>query len=279
MEIGKYNTLTVVKAVDFGLYLDGGEGREILLPTRYVPENTQVGDEISVFIYHDNEERLIATTVHPKATVGEFQFLQVRDVNDYGAFLDWGIMKDLFVPFREQRSTMQAGRWYVVFIRIDDLTGRIMGSARIEKYLNNTPPAYEINQAVDVLVFEENEYGYRAIINHQHTGLFYRNEIFRRLDIGEHLKGYVKEVREDGKIDLSAAPLGYAKVEGIAGTILESLRIHQGFLPLGDKSDPEEIYALLHCSKKAFKQALGTLYKQKIIRLEKDGIYLSEPEK
>ncbi len=274
-EVGKYNRLKVVKAVDFGLYLDGGDGQEILLPTRYVPQNTGVGDEIEVFIYHDNEGRLIATTARPKATVGEFQFLQVREVNEIGAFLDWGIMKDLFVPFREQRSTMQAGRWYTVFIRIDEVTGRIMGTARIEKYLNNTPPPYEYNQEVQLLVFEENEFGYKAVINNLHSGLIYRDDVFRKIEIGEHLKGYIKEIREDGKIDLSIVPLGYAKVEGIAGMILESLRLHGGFLPVGDKSDPEEIHALFHCSKKAFKQAVGALYKQKRILLEAQGIRLA----
>ncbi len=274
VEVGKYNTLRIVKRVDFGMYLEGDNGQEILLPTRYVPKDANPGDEIEVFIYHDNEGRIIATTAHPKATVGEFEFMEVRSVSNIGAFLDWGLMKDLLVPFREQKMPMREGKWYLVYVRVDNITGRVMATARIDKFLNNIPPQYEHNQMVDLLVTEETEIGYRVIINNLHWGLIYQNEVFRRLERGEHLKGYIKEVRDDEKIDVSLTPLGYQKVEGIAGTILESLKAQGGYIPVHDKSEPDVIYSLFRCSKKAFKQAIGSLYKQHLITLEKEGIRL-----
>ena len=278
IKLGDYNSLTVKKTVDFGVYLDGGEQGEILLPTRYVPENIEIGDELSVFIYHDNEGRLIATTDRPYATVGEFAFLEVREVTSVGAFLDWGIMKDLLVPFREQKIEMLAGRRYVVYVREDQLSGRIIASSKVDKFLNNIPPKYEYNQEVSLLVYEENELGFKAIINNQHSGLIYRNEVFSRIQIGDTLKGYIKNVREDTKIDLSMKPLGFAKIGGVADQILEELKRQKGFLPVNDKTDPETIYRLFNSSKKAFKQAIGTLYKQQIIRIEDDGIYLTSEE-
>lgn len=274
IEIGKYNTLTIVKDLDFGVYLDGGNGLEILLPARYVPKNVKPGDQVTVFIYHDNEGRLIATTATPKALVGEFQFMEVKSVNQTGAFLDWGLMKDLLVPFKEQKLPMREGKWYLVYVRIDNITNRIMASARIEKFLNNVMPDYEYNQEVDILIIDETEIGYKVIINNLHTGMVYRNEVFHRLEKGERLKGYIKEIREDEKIDVSITPLGYQKVEGIAGIILESLRVQNGYIAVHDKSDPELIYALFRCSKKAFKQAIGTLYKQQLITIEEEGIRL-----
>lgn len=278
VEIGKYNILKIVKDLDFGVYLQGDGDQEILLPARYVPKNVKPGDEVEVFIYHDNEGRIIATTARPKATVGEFAFMEVKSVSNAGAFLDWGLMKDLLVPFREQKMPMREGKWYLVYVRVDHVTGRIMASARIEKFLNNQPPKYEHNQEVDMLVADETDLGYKVIVNNQHSGMLYHNEVFRRLEKGERLKGYVKEVREDEKIDLSITPLGYAKVEGIAGVILESLKAQGGYLEVHDKSEPELIYSLFRCSKKAFKQAIGTLYKQHLIRLEDKGIRLVAEE-
>lgn len=276
VEIGKYNTLKIVKDLDFGVYLDGGNGQEILLPARYVPKNVKPGDEVEVFIYHDNEGRIIATTARPKATVGEFAFMEVKSLSNAGAFLEWGLMKDLLVPFREQKMPMREGKWYLVYIRIDHVTGRIMASARIEKFLNNAPAQYEHNQEVDLLVADETDLGYKVIVNNLHWGMLYHNEVFRSLEKGERLKGYVKEVREDDKIDLSITALGYGKVEGIAGVILESLKAQGGYLEVHDKSEPELIYSLFRCSKKAFKQAIGTLYKQHLIQLEENGIRLLE---
>ena len=273
-EIGKYNTLKIVKQLDFGAYLDGGEGAEILLPTRYVPKDAKPGDEVEVFIYHDNEGRLIATTARPRAIVGEFKFMEVKSVNNMGAFIDWGIMKDLLVPFKEQKMTMREGRWYLVYVHIDHVTGRIVASARVEKYLDNVIPEYEPNQEVNLLVTDETEIGYRVIINNLHRGLLYYNEVFRRLERGEEVKGYIKGIRDDDKIDVSLTPLGYQRIEGLAGIILESLKSQGGFIAVHDKSAPDVIQSLFQCSKKSFKQAIGALYKQHLITLEEDGIRL-----
>lgn len=272
MEIGKYNTLNVVKKVDFGVYLDGGDGLEILLPTRYVPENCEVGDDVEVFIYHDNEGRLIATTAHPHATVGEFAWMKVKEVSDTGAFLDWGLMKDLLVPYREQKMAMKAGRSYLVYVYLDFVTQRIVASARVDKFLDNVPPQYDYNQEVDLLVADETEIGYKVIINHLHWGLIYHNETFRSIAKGEKLKGYIKEIRDDEKIDVSLFPLGYEKVDSIAQQIFRTLQQNGGFLPVHDKSDADEIYSLFACSKKSFKKAIGALYKQQLITLEDKGI-------
>lgn len=275
VNIGKYNTLKIVKTVDFGVYLDGGDGLEILLPTRYVPKEVKIGDDLEVFIYHDNEGRLIATTAKPLAQVGEFQFMEVKSVNKTGTFLEWGLMKDLLVPFKEQKIRMKEGRWYLVYVHVDHITGRIVASAKIDKYLDNIIPEYTFNQEVDLLVADDTEIGYKVIINNTHWGLVYHNEIFQRLEKGDHIKGYIKEIREDEKIDVSLTPLGYQKVEGIAKTILESLKVQGGYIAVHDKSEPDVIYSLFRCSKKAFKQAIGALYKQKLILIEPQGIRLN----
>ena len=279
VNVGRYNTLKIVKVLDFGAYLDGENGIEILLPTRYVPQNANIGDEVEVFIYHDNEGRLIATTAKPFAQAGEFQFMEVKSVNNTGAFLKWGLMKDLLVPFKEQKMPMREGKWYLVYVHVDHITGRIVASARIDKYLDNVIPNYTFNQEVDLLVAEDTGIGYKVIINNTHWGLVYHNEVFQRLEKGEHLKGYIKEVREDEKIDVSLTPLGYQKIEGIAKNIWDSLKAQGGYLAVHDKSEPAVIYSLFRCSKKAFKQAIGALYKQKIINIESDGIRLSNKDK
>ena len=200
--------------------------------------------------------------------------MEVKSVNKTGAFLEWGLMKDLLVPFKEQKMPMKEGKWYLVYVHVDHVTKRIVASARIDKYLDNVIPNYTFNQEVDLLVADETEIGYKVIINNTHWGLVYRNEIFQRLEKGDHLKGYIKEVREDEKIDVSLTPLGYQKVEGIANIILESLKAQGGFIAVHDKSDPDLIYSLFRCSKKAFKQAIGSLYKQKLITIEPQGIKL-----
>lgn len=272
LEIGKYNKLKVVKTVDFGLYLDGGNELEILLPTRYVPDNASPGDELEVFIYRDNEERLIATTERPYGTVGEFQYMRVKEVSEAGAFLDWGIMKDLLVPFREQKTTMIAGNYYLVYIYLDFVTQRIAASARLDKFLDNIPPDYSRNQEVDLIIAEQTDLGYKVIINQMHWGLIYNNEIFREISKGEKCKGYIKEVREDDKIDVSLQPTGYEKTEGISQQIMRLLEQNNGHLAVSDKSDAQEIYSLFACSKKSFKKAIGALYKQRLIIVGDDGI-------
>lgn len=272
IEIGKYNTLRVVKDLDFGVYMDGGTAGELLLPARYVPKNTKPGDKIEVFVYHDNEGRLICTTLHPKAIVGEFAWMQVKSVSNAGAFLDWGIMKDLLVPHREQKTEMVEGRWYLVYVYQDFVSQRIVASARLNKFLDNVPAVYEKNQEVDLIVADVTAIGYKVIINNLHWGLIYKNEVFHSLSKGEKTKGYIKEVREDEKIDVSLYPLGYDKIDAIAQHILDVLRQNGGYLPVHDKSDADEIYLLFGCSKKSFKKAIGSLYKQQYITLEKEGI-------
>ncbi|MDR3194945.1 MAG: GntR family transcriptional regulator [Tannerella sp.] len=270
------NTLKVIKSVNFGVYLDGGEGREILLPLRYVPEGCKAGDEIDVFIYHDNEGRLIATTLRPLAMAGEFQWMQVKEVAATGAFLEWGLMKDLLVPHREQKTAMKEGHRYLVYVYLDFITKRMVASARIDKFLDNVPPRYERNQEVDLIVAEETDLGYKVIVNHLHWGLLYRNEVFRTPEKGEKLKGYIKEVREDEKIDVSLYPLGYEKIDGIARHVLQTLKQNGGFLPVHDKSDADEIQALFSCSKKNFKKALGALYKKQLVSLGTDGTRVTD---
>ena len=270
--IGKINRYKVVKTLEFGAYLDGGNGLEILLPARYVPKICNVGDEVNVFIYHDNEGRLIATTTKPLAIVGEFRLMQVKEVSCVGAFLEWGIMKDLLVPYREQKMQMKKGHWYIVYVYLDNMTNRIVASARIDKFLNNVPPLYKRNQEVDLMVAEETAIGYKVIINNLHWGLLYRNEVFRTLVKGEKLKGYIKDIREDDKIDVSMHKLGYEKVDGIAQHIMDVLLLNKGYLPLHDKSDADEIRALFACSKKSFKKAIGFLYKKGLIVLDEKGI-------
>lgn len=274
VNIGKYNTLEVVKQLDFGIYLDGGEKGEILMPKRYVPANCQIGDKVDVFIYLDSEDRLIATSDKPFATVGEFAFLKVKSVDKIGAFLDWGLMKDLLVPFREQKMKMIAGRKYLVYIYIDGESQRIAATAKIDKFLDNVPPAYEIGQEVDLIIDNETELGYNAIINQLHKGMLYHNELFEYLEPGMQMKGFIKKVREDDKIDLSLYPIGYQRVEGVLQDVLYRLKEAGGYLAVTDKTEAEVIYNTFGMSKKTFKKALGSLYKQRLIVIEENGIRL-----
>lgn len=273
IQLGKYNTLTVVKEVDFGIYLDGGEGLEILMPGKYVPEETKVGDEMRCFVYQDSEARLIATTERPYATVGEFASLKVNSVNAVGAFADWGTSKELLIPHREQATKMEEGHRYIVYIYVDTMSGRIVGTAKVDKYLDNVPPTYEENEEIDALVWKPTPLGYKVIINNKHTGLIYKNQIFQPVHVGEHLRAWVKGIREDEKIDLMLQPMGYRNViDGVEATILKALHNNDGYLPLTDKTEPEVIADKLQCSKKNFKKAVGALYKQGRISIDEDGI-------
>lgn len=276
IELGKYNRLKVVKEVDFGLYLDGGEEVEVLLPSRYVPENCKLGDELEVFLYLDNEERLVATTLHPYVQVGEFAFLEVAWVNQYGAFLNWGLMKDLFVPFREQKMKMQVGRKYMVHAHLDEESYRIVASAKVDRYLSKEKAAYEPGQEVEVLVWQHTDLGYKVIVEQTYGGLVYDSEVFQPLQPGMKLKAYVKQVRPDGKIDLMLQKQGQAHVQDFAEVLLEHIRCNGGRTVLNDKSPAEEIYNLFGVSKKTFKKAVGDLYKRRLIVLNDDGIALAE---
>lgn len=267
VEIGKFNTLTVVKIVDFGVYLDGGERGEILMPKEYVPDNCCPDDEVKAFIYFDSEDRIVATTEQPYVQVGEFAYLKVVATTPVGAFLDWGLRKDLLVPFREQREPLVEGKYYLVYACFDRFSNRIVASTKIDKYLDQVFPDYQPNQEVDLLIARRSDLGYNVIVNNTHWGLIYKNEIFQPLKIGQKIKGYIKEVREDEKIDVSLQQPGYAKIEGLASVVLEKLKDYDGILDLSDKSQPEEIYKVFGCSKKNYKKALGTLLKQGLIEI------------
>ncbi|MBQ8502491.1 MAG: GntR family transcriptional regulator [Bacteroides sp.] len=274
IELGKFNTLKVIKEVDFGLYLDGGEEGEILLPTRYIPQGCKLGDELNVFLYLDSEERLIATTLTPLVQVGQFAYLEVAWVNQYGAFLNWGLMKDLFVPFREQKMKMQVGKKYIIHAHTDDESYRIVASAKVDRYLSKEKADYKPGQEVEILIWQKTDLGFKAIIEHQYSGLLYESEIFQPLHTGMKLKAYVKQVRDDAKIDLILQRPGQSGVEDFSSVLLEHIRQNGGHVALGDKSPAEEIYALFGVSKKIFKKAVGDLYKKRLIALEENGICL-----
>jgi predicted RNA-binding protein (virulence factor B family) len=271
-EIGKLNKLRVVKEVDFGIYLDGDIHGEILMPKRYVPENCKPEDIIDAFVYMDSADRIIATTEKPYAMVDEFALLTVVSVNQVGAFLDWGLMKDLLVPFSEQTVKMEEGKSYMVYIYLDNESRRIVASAKLDQFLDNTPPLFEAGEAVDLIVCSKTEIGYKAIVNNTWWGVIYGNEVFQHLNKGQHIKGYIKKVREDDKIDLSLFKPHYAKVDDISSIIIERLEERGGFLEVTDKSSPETIYDVFGVSKKAYKMAVGKLFKEKVIMLEKNGI-------
>lgn len=274
ISVGKYNSLRIAREVEFGVYLDGEELGDILMPKKYVPGNVSVGDNIDAFVYRDSEDRLIATTEKPYATVGEFAFLKVKTVTQHGAFLDWGLLKDLLVPYREQRSRMAVDESYVVYIFLDSNSGRIAATEKYNKYLDNLAPKYEQGDEVDILISERTPLGYKAIINNTHTGIIYNSEVQRRLSIGERTKAYIAKVRDDDKIDLSLRALGYSKVDSLRDVIIRRLREHGGSMPVGDKTEPETIKAVFGCSKKAFKMTIGTLYKEGVINITPQGIEL-----
>lgn len=275
IEIGRINSLKIVKEVDFGIYLDGEDMGEILLPRRYLPETYEIEDMLDVFIYLDSEDRIIATTEVPYAEAGSFAFLKVVDVNQVGAFLDWGLTKDLFVPFREQKEKMVKGGSYVVFIYIDN-SNRIAASSNLDRFADTDTSCFEDNQEVSLLIYDQTDIGYKAVINNSHLGVLYTNEIFQKIDLGLQVQGFIKKVRDDGKIDLCLERPGPAKVNNLSKEIFELLTKQGGLLSVTDKSPPEEIYNLFGVSKKTYKKAIGSLYKKRMITIEKDGIKLSK---
>jgi len=276
IKLGDYNRLTIVKEVDFGMYLDGGDEGEILLPKRYVPENCKPGDELEVFLYLDQDERLIATTQHPLVKVGEFACLEVAWVNQYGAFLNWGLMKDLFCPFHEQKQRMEIGNRYVVAVFIDEESYRIAASAKVEHFFATDFPPYQPGEKVDLLVWQTTDLGFKVIIDHAYPGLVYRSQVFKSIRIGDSLQGYIMGVRPDGKIDVSLQPHGRQQTTDFAETLLQYLKDHDGFCELGDKSDAQDIKHRFEVSKKVYKKAIGDLYRRRLITLEDAGIRLVE---
>jgi predicted RNA-binding protein (virulence factor B family) len=278
MEVGKYNTLQILRGTSVGMYLGDEEGNDVLLPHKYIPENAQIGENIEVFIYRDSEDRLIATTLKPLILLNQFAILEVVAATQFGAFLDWGLEKDLFVPFKEQNHKLQKGQYVPVYLYLDEQTDRVVASAKVHKYFKNLDGVdLDEGQEVDLLVFEKTELGHNVVVNNLYKGLVYENETFRRLAWGDTLKGYVKLIRDEGKIDISLQPLGFLKtLEPNQKAILDKLQQSGGTLNLSDNSDPIEIQEVLEMSKKAFKKAIGVLYKDKKIIIKSDSIVLNQ---
>ena len=276
IQLGEFHELIIIRETDNGIYLENEEGDEVLLPNKYVPETWMVHDKIKVFVYLDHEERPVATTLKPKIKLDQFAKLTCVEVNKFGAFMDWGLEKHLFVPFKEQVIPMHPGNDYLVFCYLDLETGRLAASSKTHAFLDNSELTVKPNEKVDLLVSNQTDLGYNVIINQLHLGLIYHDEVFEPLNLGDSLTGYIKRIRKDNKIDVMIQRPGYRGIEPNAQKILDKLKDAGGFLDLSDKSDPEEIKNRLHMSKKSFKKAVGTLYKQRSIDIKEDGIHLKD---
>lgn len=274
IKLGDFNHMTVVKQVDFGFYLDGSDEGEILLPMRYAPKDLKPGDELDVFIYLDQDERPVATTETPLAKVGDFAYLEVKWVNEYGAFLGWGLMKDIFCPFREQKKRMVLGNSYIVHIHIDEESYRIMASAKVERYLSEERPTYNIGDEVCLLVWQKTDLGFKVIVDNQFAGLLYKDQIFQYVHTGDRMKGYISQVRPDGKLDVTLQKTGREQTTDFAETLYQYLLDHDGECDLGDKSEADDIYERFHVSKKVYKRAVGDLYKRRLITVSPMSIQL-----
>lgn len=272
IELGNYNTLKIVRDTSVGLFLEDDEGTDVLLPNKYVPETYEMEDEISVFCYLDYDERPISTTLKPYIIRNTFALLKVAEVNDYGAFMDWGLEKHLLVPFREQRDKMKDGQWYVVYCYLDEKSFRLVASNKLNKFLNNENLTVEQNEEVDLVITSKTDLGWEVIINNTHKGLVFFNDVYKKIAVGDVTKGFVKNIRPDNKIDVSLEPIGHKSLEPAANIIYEKLVANNGFLDLHDKSDPEKIKKVLQMSKKMFKRGVGILYKERKIEITKDGI-------
>ena len=276
IELGKINTLVVKRYVDFGLYLSAQDDDiEVLMPRRYTSRDMRVGDLVDVFVYNDSEDRMVATTEKPYAMVGEFALLRVNSVSGVGAFLDWGLMKDLLVPFREQKMRMIKGRSYIVYVYVDDASDRIVASAKIDKFLDNKIPSFKPYEEVDILVVQRTDLGYKVIVNNLFSGMIYHNQIFQEINIGDKMKAHIKALRPDGKIDVIIGSSEKNRVHELADSILSFMSRNHGEMRITDASTPDEIKAIFQCSKKDFKKALGYLFKQHLIDLtDKESVKL-----
>lgn len=275
IQIGRYNTLKVARDTKVGLYLTDGK-EDILLPNKYVPKEFEVGQELAVFVYLDHEERKVATTLQPYILLNEFALLRVNYVNKFGAFLDWGLEKDLFVPFREQARPMEKGKRYLVFMYEDHDTNRLAATSKINQFLDNSELKVTEGEEVNLIVSHITEIGINVIINELYKGLLYKGEVYEDLRTGDRITGYIKTIRPDNKIDVTLRQQGFSAIEPDAEKVLDELRASRGFLRLNDDSHPEDIKTVLKMSKKSFKKAIGSLYKQKLIEIKEDGIYLVE---
>jgi predicted RNA-binding protein (virulence factor B family) len=276
IQIGRIQKLSIKRILDFGIVLNGGESGDVILSKKSAPKNCRPGDVVEVFVYADKEGRLRATTQKPYATVGRFAYLRVAANSSSGAYLDWGLQKDLLVPKTEQQVKMEEGKSYVVFVFLEQDTNRIAASSKLDKFLNRRPPNYDEGEEVDLLIFGKTDLGYKAVVNNSHWGMIYENEVFQNLHIGQQLKGYIKAIRADLKIDLSLQQSGHERVSDVSRGILTTLRDRGGKLAVTDKSPPEEIYALFGVSKKTFKRAIGALYKRRLIAIDPKGIKLAK---
>ncbi|MCO6162968.1 S1 RNA-binding domain-containing protein [Flavobacterium sp. NRK F7] len=276
LQIGQYNTLKILRNTKVGLFLGDGveEQNDVLLPNKYVPREFSIGDELTVFVYLDHEERPVATTLKPYIKLNEFAHLKVNYINKFGAFMNWGLEKDLFVPFKEQARPMEEGKRYLVYCFMDEKTNRLVGSSKTQQFLNNEDVDLENGEEVNIIVSHITEAGINVIINEKYRGLAYKNEVFEDVKPGLKMKAYIKNVRPDGKIDVSLRKLGVEAIEPSAQVILDELKSNRGFLGLNDNSNPEDIRTVLKMSKKVFKKAVGNLYRQKMIEIKEDGIYL-----
>jgi len=272
VQIGKTNKLRIKGMQAYGVHLDGGESGDILLTKKYAPQKCQPGDEVEVFVYVDQEGHLLATTQKPYATVDHLATLRVVANTSSGAYLDWGLDNDLFVPKSEQQDKMEDGKSYVVFVFLSEKSNRVTASSKLDKFLDLHPPNFIEGEEVDLIIFDKTDLGYRAVINQSHVGMIYENEVFQKLLIGQQLKGYIKKIREDLKIDLILQQSGYQRVDGVAQATLNIIKEHGGKVTVTDKSPPEDIYALFGVSKKVFKKAIGALYKKRLIIIDETGI-------
>jgi len=273
-EVGEYNKLEIARKVEHGMYLLGEGENDILLPNQYVPETANVGDEIEVFVYRDSEDRIIATTLKPYAIVGEFAFLKVIASTAVGAFLDWGLPKDLLVPFKEQQDKMFTGRSYVVYVFLDEESDRVVATTRFNRFLNKQTSELSVGQEVELLIQKQTDLGYQAIVNNSFKGMIFENEIFEAVQIGQKTNGFIKQIRPDGKLDLILQKTGFGNIDPVVEKILDYLKSQGGSMDITDKSPAETIYIKFGVSKRAFKQAIGTLYKKRMIKIEKNQISL-----
>ncbi len=274
MKIGQFNTLTIDRDTKVGLFLTDGK-EDVLLPNKYVPKVFEIGEEITVFVYLDHEERPVATTLVPYIFLNEFALLRVNYINQIGAFLDWGMEKDILVPFKEQARPMEKGKRYLVYLYMDEKTNRLVASSKSNQFLNNENITVEKGEEVDLIISHITEVGINVIINQKHKGLVYKDEVYDdAIRTGDIMKGYIKLVRPDGKIDVSLHKQGFENIEPNSEIIMNELRASRGFLRLNDNSNPEDIKTVLKMSKKTFKKAIGLLYKEKLIEIKEDGIYL-----
>jgi predicted RNA-binding protein (virulence factor B family) len=276
IKLGEYNTLEILRDTEPGLFLGDSDGNEVLLPNRYVPEIFEIGEKIEVFVYLDNEERPVATTDKPYIKNGDFALLRCNQITKFGAFLDWGLVKELFCPFKEQAFKMKAGGWYLVHCYLDEETERLVASSKTNRFLDNKELTVAQFDEVDLIVSHPSELGMNVIVNKRHLGLVFKDDIFKDISVGDRLKGIIKKVRHDNKIDISLNQIGYRNIEPNAEFILNELNDNSGFLPVHDKSNPEDIKALLQMSKKSFKKAIGSLYKDRLITIDTEGIRLVE---